>query len=161
MDTFMFYSQSLTGNQSSSSSSSSEDEESLNMMKREGFICAVCLDVYFSPYICHPCSHIFCEPCLRTLAKNSPTNTPCPLCRTVITHVFFQKGETKTQCFRHNTQTARGWKKCLKKTCFNLSFVLVGYYTEYMFVSGAQLQMCFREAGWTFSSAPTRWVTEA
>ncbi|XP_004072356.3 E3 ubiquitin-protein ligase RNF180 isoform X2 [Oryzias latipes] len=83
--------QSLTGNQSSSSSSSSEDEESLNMMKREGFICAVCLDVYFSPYICHPCSHIFCEPCLRTLAKNSPTNTPCPLCRTVITHVFFQK----------------------------------------------------------------------
>uniref|UniRef100_A0A3P9J7R1 E3 ubiquitin-protein ligase RNF180 n=1 Tax=Oryzias latipes TaxID=8090 RepID=A0A3P9J7R1_ORYLA len=73
------------------SSSSSEDEESLNMMKREGFICAVCLDVYFSPYICHPCSHIFCEPCLRTLAKNSPTNTPCPLCRTVITHVFFQK----------------------------------------------------------------------
>ncbi|KAF6728630.1 E3 ubiquitin-protein ligase RNF180 [Oryzias melastigma] len=81
--------QSLTGNQSSSSSS--EDEESLSMTKREGFICAVCLDVYFSPYICHPCNHIFCEPCLRTLAKNSPTNTPCPLCRTVITHVFFQK----------------------------------------------------------------------
>ncbi|KAJ8380795.1 hypothetical protein SKAU_G00015730 [Synaphobranchus kaupii] len=70
--------------------SSSEDED-LNAGDREGFICAVCLDVYFSPYMCHPCNHVFCEPCLRTLAKNSPANTPCPLCRTLITHVFFQK----------------------------------------------------------------------
>uniref|UniRef100_A0A4W5Q5X2 Si:dkey-250l23.4 n=1 Tax=Hucho hucho TaxID=62062 RepID=A0A4W5Q5X2_9TELE len=66
-------------------------EEDMSAGDREGFICAVCLDVYFSPYMCHPCNHIFCEPCLRTLAKNSPTNTPCPLCRTTITHVFFQK----------------------------------------------------------------------
>ncbi|CAB1320120.1 unnamed protein product [Coregonus sp. 'balchen'] len=78
--------QSSTGNPSSSS-----EEEDVSAGDREGFICAVCLDVYFSPYMCHPCNHIFCEPCLRTLAKNSPTNTPCPLCRTTITHVFFQK----------------------------------------------------------------------
>ncbi|TRY95810.1 hypothetical protein DNTS_035348 [Danionella cerebrum] len=71
------------------SSSSSEDEEEED--EREGFICAVCLDVYFSPYMCHPCCHVFCEPCLRTLAKSCPSNTPCPLCRTTITHVFFQK----------------------------------------------------------------------
>ncbi|XP_023281355.1 E3 ubiquitin-protein ligase RNF180-like [Seriola lalandi dorsalis] len=53
---------------------------------REGLTCAVCLDVYFSPYSCKPCGHVFCEPCLRTLAKNRPTNTPCPLCRTLISH---------------------------------------------------------------------------
>ncbi|XP_068994622.1 E3 ubiquitin-protein ligase RNF180 [Embiotoca jacksoni] len=93
--------QSSTGNPSSSSSSStstssSDDDEALSTRDREGYICAVCLDVYFSPYMCHPCNHIFCEPCLRTLAKNSPTNTPCPLCRTIITHVFFQKELNQT-----------------------------------------------------------------
>lgn len=88
--------QSSTADPSSSSSSSSEDDEDLNGGEREGYICAVCLDVYFCPYMCHPCNHIFCEPCLRTLAKNSPTNTPCPLCRTVITHVFFQKELNQT-----------------------------------------------------------------
>lgn len=98
-----FLSQSSTGNLSSSSSSSSEDDEDMRARDREGYICAVCLDVYFSPYMCHPCNHIFCEPCLRTLAKNSPTNTPCPLCRTIITHVFFQKGEqmSKKYCTIH------------------------------------------------------------
>ncbi|KAF3695672.1 E3 ubiquitin-protein ligase RNF180 [Channa argus] len=85
--------QSSTGNPSSSSS---EDEDDVSTRDRDGYICAVCLDVYFSPYMCHPCNHIFCEPCLRTLAKNSPTNTPCPLCRTVITHVFFQKELNQT-----------------------------------------------------------------
>ncbi|XP_061585339.1 E3 ubiquitin-protein ligase RNF180 isoform X2 [Cololabis saira] len=89
--------QSSTGNPTTtSSSSSSEDDEAVSMRDKEGFICAVCLDVYFSPYMCHPCNHIFCEPCLRTLAKNSPTNTPCPLCRTIITHVFFQKELNQT-----------------------------------------------------------------
>lgn len=83
---------SSTAEPSSSSSSSSEEDDLIS----EGLLCAVCLDVYFCPYMCHPCSHVFCEPCLRTLAKNCPTNTPCPLCRTIITHVFFQKELNQT-----------------------------------------------------------------
>ncbi|XP_026851888.2 E3 ubiquitin-protein ligase RNF180 [Electrophorus electricus] len=62
----------------------SSDEE------KEGYTCAVCLDVYYNPYMCQPCSHVFCEPCLRMLARNRPSNTPCPLCRTLISQVLFQ-----------------------------------------------------------------------
>uniref|UniRef100_A0A671WTL5 Ring finger protein 180b n=1 Tax=Sparus aurata TaxID=8175 RepID=A0A671WTL5_SPAAU len=63
---------------------------------REGLTCAVCLDVYFSPYSCQPCGHTFCEPCLRTIAKNRPTNTTCPLCRTLISHTNFHKELNQT-----------------------------------------------------------------
>ncbi|XP_041826334.1 E3 ubiquitin-protein ligase RNF180 [Melanotaenia boesemani] len=62
----------------------------------EGLTCAVCLDIYFSPYSCQPCGHVFCEPCLRTLAKNRPTNTPCPLCRTLISHTSFHEELNQT-----------------------------------------------------------------
>ncbi|XP_018603691.2 LOW QUALITY PROTEIN: E3 ubiquitin-protein ligase RNF180-like [Scleropages formosus] len=81
--------------------SSSEDEALPTGDDREGLTCAVCLDLYFSPYTCRPCGHVFCEPCLRTLAKNCPANTPCPLCRTTITHVFFHKelNHTAKTCF--------------------------------------------------------------
>ncbi|XP_068588529.1 E3 ubiquitin-protein ligase RNF180 isoform X2 [Cebidichthys violaceus] len=63
---------------------------------REGLTCAVCLEVYFSPYSCQPCGHVFCEPCLRTIAKNRPANTPCPLCRTLISHTTFHKELNQT-----------------------------------------------------------------
>ncbi|XP_070707001.1 E3 ubiquitin-protein ligase RNF180 [Pempheris klunzingeri] len=63
---------------------------------REGLTCAVCLDVYFSPYSCQPCGHVFCEPCLRTIGKNQPTNTPCPLCRTLISHTSLHKDLNQT-----------------------------------------------------------------
>ncbi|NXC88569.1 RN180 ligase, partial [Cercotrichas coryphoeus] len=66
-----------------------DDEHELRGDK-ESYICAVCLDLYFNPYMCYPCHHIFCEPCLRMLAKDNPTSTPCPLCRTTIARVFFQ-----------------------------------------------------------------------
>ncbi|XP_044030075.1 E3 ubiquitin-protein ligase RNF180 isoform X2 [Siniperca chuatsi] len=75
----------------SSSLLDSEEEED-----RDGLTCAVCLDVYFSPYSCQPCGHVFCEPCLRTIAKNRPTNTPCPLCRTLISHSNFHKELNQT-----------------------------------------------------------------
>ncbi|KAM6111514.1 E3 ubiquitin-protein ligase RNF180-like [Phoenicopterus ruber ruber] len=57
---------------------------------KASYLCAVCLDVYFNPYMCYPCHHIFCEPCLRMLAKDNPASTPCPLCHTTIARVFFQ-----------------------------------------------------------------------
>ncbi|CAN8220360.1 unnamed protein product [Coccothraustes coccothraustes] len=66
-----------------------DDEHELRGDK-ESYLCAVCLDVYFNPYMCYPCHHIFCEPCLRMLAKDNPASTPCPLCRTTIATVFFQ-----------------------------------------------------------------------
>ncbi|KAL3041340.1 hypothetical protein OYC64_019526 [Pagothenia borchgrevinki] len=66
---------------------------------REGLTCAVCLEVFFSPYSCQPCAHVFCEPCLRTIAKNRPTNTPCPLCRALISHT------TPHKEFNHTVKT--------------------------------------------------------
>ncbi|XP_019387676.1 PREDICTED: E3 ubiquitin-protein ligase RNF180 isoform X1 [Crocodylus porosus] len=66
------------------------DDEHEHRGDKESYLCAVCLDVYFNPYMCYPCHHIFCEPCLRMLAKDNPTSTPCPLCRTIIARVFFQ-----------------------------------------------------------------------
>ncbi|KAM9590929.1 E3 ubiquitin-protein ligase RNF180-like [Morphnus guianensis] len=57
---------------------------------KASYLCAVCLDVYFNPYMYYPRHHIFCEPCLRMLAKDNPASTPCPLCRTIIARVFFQ-----------------------------------------------------------------------
>lgn len=98
----------------------SSDEE-----EREGYTCAVCLDVYYSPYKCHPCSHVFCEPCLRTLAKNRPSNTPCPLCRTLISHVLFQEelNQTTKTCFpkvywsRHETFKKTNYSKWPLPNC--------------------------------------------
>ncbi|XP_074546984.1 E3 ubiquitin-protein ligase RNF180 isoform X2 [Halichoeres trimaculatus] len=63
---------------------------------RESLTCAVCLDIYFSPYTCQPCGHVFCEPCLRTIAKNRPAYTPCPLCRTLISQTTFSKELNQT-----------------------------------------------------------------
>ncbi|XP_037548515.1 E3 ubiquitin-protein ligase RNF180 [Nematolebias whitei] len=57
----------------------------------DGLTCPVCLDVYFSPHACQPCGHVFCEPCLRTLAQNRLTVTPCPLCRTLISNTSFSE----------------------------------------------------------------------
>ncbi|XP_068105815.1 E3 ubiquitin-protein ligase RNF180 [Hyperolius riggenbachi] len=76
--------------------SSDEEQEEGNITEKEGYTCAVCLDVYFNPYMCYPCQHVFCEPCLRTLARDNPSRTPCPLCRTIIAIVHFQKELSKS-----------------------------------------------------------------
>ncbi|XP_058472456.1 E3 ubiquitin-protein ligase RNF180 isoform X3 [Solea solea] len=63
-----------------------EEKEKEKEEDRENLTCTVCLDVYFRPHSCEPCGHVFCELCLRTLAKNRHTKTTCPLCRTLISH---------------------------------------------------------------------------
>lgn len=50
----------------------------------EDHCCPVCLDIFCIPTTCQPCSHSFCNPCLRRLARGKPGFTPCPLCRKVI-----------------------------------------------------------------------------
>ncbi|RMC04480.1 hypothetical protein DUI87_18925 [Hirundo rustica rustica] len=80
---------SLSGEAPANDNLHADDEHELRGDK-ESYLCAVCLDVYFNPYMCYPCHHIFCEPCLRMLAKDNPASTPCPLCRTTIARVFFQ-----------------------------------------------------------------------
>ncbi|XP_048876202.1 E3 ubiquitin-protein ligase RNF180-like isoform X2 [Brienomyrus brachyistius] len=93
-------SQWLEQQEGSTGSVSSSDGDAAGR-DREGLTCAVCLDIYFNPYMCHPCGHVFCEPCLRTLARNCPSSTPCPLCRTPISHVCFQieLNHTSQSCF--------------------------------------------------------------
>ncbi|XP_069092031.1 E3 ubiquitin-protein ligase RNF180 [Pleurodeles waltl] len=86
----------LLGSCETSNSNLSTDDENDNSREKESHICAVCLDVFFNPYMCYPCHHIFCEPCLRTLAKDNPSSTPCPLCRTTITKVLFQTALNKS-----------------------------------------------------------------
>ncbi len=58
-----------------------------NTDAHESLTCPVCWDVFYNAYACQPCGHIFCEPCLRRLAKchvSSGTLAPCPICRQVI-----------------------------------------------------------------------------
>ncbi|XP_008322847.1 E3 ubiquitin-protein ligase RNF180 isoform X2 [Cynoglossus semilaevis] len=63
---------------------------------REGLICPVCLDVFFRPHSCKPCGHVFCEPCLRRVAKNRARSTPCPLCRSIISYTDVNKDLNQT-----------------------------------------------------------------
>ncbi|XP_055003139.1 E3 ubiquitin-protein ligase RNF180 [Sorex araneus] len=92
----------------------STDDDNEYAEEKESYICAVCLDVYFNPYMCYPCHHIFCEPCLRTLAKDNPASTPCPLCRTIISRVFFQtelNNATKTSFTKEYLKIKQSFQK--------------------------------------------------
>ena len=53
---------------------------------QEHLICAVCLDYFYKPYQC-PCSHIFCEPCLRQLYHNRVGKLRCPICRSAVKYI--------------------------------------------------------------------------
>lgn len=53
------------------------------------FCCAICMDLYYRPHTCTPCNHVFCEACLRRLARERPSLTPCPYCRNIIRECNF------------------------------------------------------------------------
>ncbi|XP_060791906.1 E3 ubiquitin-protein ligase RNF180 isoform X2 [Neoarius graeffei] len=91
---------------------------SSNEEEKEGCMCAVCLDVYYKPYMCQPCSHVFCEPCLRTLAKSRANSTPCPLCRTLISHVIFQE-ELHQRTRTHFPKEYRMRNETFQKTSYS------------------------------------------
>ena len=48
--------------------------------------CAVCLDYFYQPYEC-PCSHVFCESCLRQLYHNRAGTMKCPICREPVKYI--------------------------------------------------------------------------
>ncbi|XP_038136552.1 E3 ubiquitin-protein ligase RNF180-like [Cyprinodon tularosa] len=77
--------------QEEAAESSSDCPSDSGDVDRDSLTCPVCLDVFFSPHSCLPCAHVFCEPCLRRLAKNRAADTPCPLCRRLITHTSFHR----------------------------------------------------------------------
>ncbi|XP_069482591.1 E3 ubiquitin-protein ligase RNF180 [Ambystoma mexicanum] len=118
-----------------SNSNLGTDDENENNGEKERHSCAVCLDVYFNPYMCYPCHHIFCEPCLRTLAKDNPSHTPCPLCRTPIARVIFQTELNKsTICFfpneylkRKHTFKITSYAKCPLPSCRKVFRVFGGF----------------------------------
>ena len=53
---------------------------------QEHLMCAVCLDYFYKPYQC-PCSHVFCEPCLRQLYHNRAGKLKCPICRSAVKYI--------------------------------------------------------------------------
>lgn len=49
-------------------------------------ICPICLECFYKPYQC-PCSHVFCEPCLRQLYHTQRGTLKCPVCRCLVQHI--------------------------------------------------------------------------
>ncbi|XP_060075126.1 uncharacterized protein LOC132554823 isoform X2 [Ylistrum balloti] len=69
---------------SAASRADHEENEDVDPVFPEEHTCPICFDLYCHPMRTSPCGHIFCEMCLRRLAKTKPVKTPCPLCRQVI-----------------------------------------------------------------------------
>ncbi|KAM4808780.1 E3 ubiquitin-protein ligase RNF180 isoform 2-T2 [Rhinophrynus dorsalis] len=102
----------LQENKQTAKADLSTDEE--NEHVKENYTCVVCLDIYFNPYMCSPCHHIFCEPCLRTLARDNPAKTSCPLCRTTIIRVHYQSGFSR--------RTNPGARRLFSHVAYGLGF---------------------------------------
>ncbi|XP_035670958.1 E3 ubiquitin-protein ligase RNF180-like [Branchiostoma floridae] len=96
-----------------------QEVEQFEEAEREGLICPVCLDLYYEPYMCQPCGHVFCDPCLRQVAKDDPGCTACPLCRTVVITVnySYQLSKTMQEFFpRHHESRRRAERQTQYKS---------------------------------------------
>ena len=54
--------------------------------------CGICLEIFHRPHRLSPCLHLFCDPCLRRLARARIQK--CPICRSVITDCHLDEGNT-------------------------------------------------------------------
>ncbi|XP_033725922.1 uncharacterized protein LOC117315705 isoform X1 [Pecten maximus] len=77
------------------STDTDQENEVVDPVYPEEHLCPLCLDLYCHPMRTSPCNHVFCDTCLRRLAQNKPVNTPCPLCRQVITKCHGDDGFAK------------------------------------------------------------------
>ena len=62
-------------------------DANLHTAIQEHLICAVCLDYFYEPYLC-PCSHVFCESCLRQLYHKRAGSMKCPICRSSVKFIM-------------------------------------------------------------------------
>ncbi|CAH1251552.1 RNF180 [Branchiostoma lanceolatum] len=96
-----------------------QEDESFEEAERDGLTCPICLDLYYEPYVCQPCGHVFCDPCLRQIAKDNPGCTACPLCRTVVITVnySYQLSKTMQEFFpRHHESRRRAERQTSYKS---------------------------------------------
>ena len=55
-------------------------------------LCPICWELLHQPHRLNPCLHLFCDPCLRRLARANIQT--CPICRAVITGCHLDEGNT-------------------------------------------------------------------
>ena len=69
-----------------------EDEAQVVGVQDAELLCGICLEIFHRPHSLSPCLHLFCDPCLRRLARAKIQT--CPICRAVITDCHLDEGNT-------------------------------------------------------------------
>ena len=69
-----------------------EDEAQVVGAEDAELKCPICWELLHQPHRLNPCLHLFCDPCLRRLARANIQT--CPICRAVITGCHLDEGNT-------------------------------------------------------------------
>ena len=69
-----------------------EDEAQVVGAEDAELKCPICWELLHQPHSLNPCLHLFCDPCLRRLARANIQT--CPICRAVITGCHLDEGNT-------------------------------------------------------------------